>query len=187
MVTSLFAIGELETVAKRMLNHFKSSNGKEFIDPILTKHIQNHPSAMRFCNSMEDIIVNRLKENNSDLTKISYKNYNNGNDTARIKDAKWGHPRFDTLKDTFLGGLTICMNDTWAYEVFIVEKTVYDNKWSITYKVKLYDHFGLDKPDVEKIYKYGAGFRSWFILQHVRNYKPFITKVEFDKTFEFTL
>lgn len=136
---------------------------------------------------MENLITKRLREHKGDITKISYEQYNNGDNTPRMIDAKWGHPRFNTFKDTFLGGLTICMNDTWAYEVLIVDKSVINNKWSITYKIKLYDHFGLDLPDVEKKYKYGAGFRAWFVLQHVRNYKPFITKVEFDKKFELTL
>jgi hypothetical protein len=28
------------------------------------------------------------------------------------------------------------------------------------------------------------GFRAWFILQHLRGYRPFITKVTFYRTFE---
>lgn len=44
--------------------------------------------------------------------------------------------------------------------------------------LRLYDHFGLDQPDVEKIYVELAGFRAWFVLQHYDSfngkYKPFI-------------
>ena len=51
----------------------------------------------------------------------------------------------------------------------------------------LYDHFGLDQPDVEKMYVYLAGFRSWFILQHHKKYegkyKPFINVMEYDIPF----
>lgn len=38
MATKLFSIGELEIVAQKMINHFKSNNGTEFSDPILTKY-----------------------------------------------------------------------------------------------------------------------------------------------------
>lgn len=51
------------------------------------------------------------------------------------------------------------------------------------YEVTLWDHFGLDKPDLEKFYSYGAGFRAWFVLQHLWGYKPFLTKITFEKEF----
>lgn len=187
MVKVIFSTGELEIVAEKMIEHFKSNTGTNFTNSTLTKYIKKHPSALRFCSSMEELIKNRLKENNGYISKISFKNYNNGDETPRMQDEVWGHPRFNTIKDTFAGGLTICMNDTWSYEVLVTKKKEVDDKINITYKIKLFDHFGLDKPDVQKIYKYGAGFRAWFVLQHARNYKPFITEVEFEKSFEFVL
>ena len=51
------------------------------------------------------------------------------------------------------------------------------------YQVILWDHFGLDKPDLERFYSYGAGFRAWFILQHRYGYRPFLTKIVFEKEF----
>jgi len=185
MVKYIFSVGELETVALRMIEHFKQSTGTEFTDPILDQYVIEHPSCERFCNSMEELIKHRLEcSHNSQLSEISFEKYNDGSTTPRMIDAEWGHPRFSTLKDTFYGGLTICMNDTWAYEVLVTgAERVSESKWSIEYEVKLFDHFGLDKPDVEKVYKYAAGFRAWFILQHIHNYKPFITKVVFKKSF----
>ena len=32
----------------------------------------------------------------------------------------------------------------------------------------------------------GEAFVTWFILQHLRGYKPFITKIKFEKEFEGT-
>ncbi|MDR3025151.1 DUF3289 family protein [Chryseobacterium sp.] len=53
--------------------------------------------------------------------------------------------------------------------------------------VTLWDHFGLDLPDMEKkfniIPSLGEVFVCWFILQHLRGYKPFITKITFTKEF----
>jgi hypothetical protein len=51
-------------------------------------------------------------------------------------------------------------------------------KYQLKYKIILYDHFGLDIPDVESGYYYIEGFLAWFVLQHHRSYKPFITKME---------
>ena len=51
----------------------------------------------------------------------------------------------------------------------------------------IYDHFGLDKPDIEK-FSSGIVFRSWFMLQHWKKfngkYRPFVTIMEFDIPFE---
>jgi hypothetical protein len=57
-----------------------------------------------------------------------------------------------------------------------------DNNYEATYEITLWDHFGLDLNDIRK-FNFWAGFRAWFILQHLRGYKPFITKVQFEKTF----
>lgn len=55
-------------------------------------------------------------------------------------------------------------------------------------RVRLYDHFGLDQPDVEKKFGYLAGFRAWFVLQHYNEYegkyKPFTSVMEIDVPFE---
>lgn len=53
-------------------------------------------------------------------------------------------------------------------------------------KVNIYDHFGLDKADVDK-YWYQPGFGSWFALQHYdalnNKYKPFVTEIYIDVPF----
>ena len=52
------------------------------------------------------------------------------------------------------------------------------------YELTFKDHFGLNSPDMEKFYSYGAGFRAWFVLQHLWSYKPFITKMTFIQEFK---
>ena len=120
----------------------------------------------------------KLYKNQGDLIQKLY----DGN-VYRLSN-RYNRPVFSTLKDTFVGGLTICINDTWAYEVYIMnhQKDKADN-YTIQYKVVLYDHFGLDIPDLRVTSYYSlAGFRAWFVLQHLRNFQTFITKVEFNKT-----
>lgn len=176
MVADLFSVGELEVVALKMIDKFKANTGGEFTDDVLTKHVQDHDSTKRFLVSLDTLITTSIVKANGNLKPLK-------NETVDWNGKDYGHPRFNTYGDTFAGGLTICMNDTWAYEVSITEYEINGSSFSGKYKVILYDHFGLDKPDVEKKYSWLAGFRSWFILQHRRNFKPFITKVEFDNSF----
>ena len=77
------------------------------------------------------------------------------------------------------------INDIWATEVILKELYFDDEKkYFAKYQVTLWDHFGLDKPYLEKFYSYGAGFRAWFVLQHLKGYKPFLTKITFEKEFK---
>lgn len=180
MVKKLFAWGELDSVVLKMISHFRSNKGTDFTDSILTKHAKSHPSTQRFCKSMEQLITQRLKKSKGLLDKIE------NNSVDWVGDTDWGHPRFKYGKDGMGGmkGLTIAINDIWAYEVTLVKYEEHNKKFNATYKVKLYDNFGLDEPDLEKKYYYLLGFRAWFLLQHLYNYKPFITVIEFEQTFK---
>jgi Protein of unknown function (DUF3289) len=86
-----------------------------------------------------------------------------------------------------LGGLTIAINDIWAWRIEIVEYQLTGGSYSGKYKLTLFDHFGLDEPDVDtsKNYRNLAGFRSWFLLQHLQRfaYKPFLTVMEIERRF----
>ncbi len=57
------------------------------------------------------------------------------------------------------------------------------NNFTAKYTVTLWDHFGLDMPNVQKKLGALAEFRAWFVLQHLHGYRPFITKIEFEKEF----
>jgi len=177
MVTTLFSVGELEKVALEMIKNFKESQGKEFTNSILNNYVEKHDSTIRFLIEVEQGIKGLL-------------NFSKGDPTILLdefiyldSDSRFGRPKFSTNTDTFFGGLTICINDTWAYEISIKSFDSNDGvNYSINYSVIIYDHFGLDLPDL-KVEKYYIlyGFRAWFILQHLRNIKPFITKVEIEK------
>lgn len=177
MVTSLFSVGELEAVALRMIAKFQSNSGGEFTDDVLTQKVQEHESTKRFVASLTEVITSTIRREGGDITSLK-------NETIDWNGKPYGRPRFSTLGDTFTGGLTICINDVWAYEVSITEYEVNASNFKGKFKVTLFDQFGLDKPDVDKKFGYLQGFRSWFLLQHRRNYKPFITKIEFENSFE---
>ena len=76
------------------------------------------------------------------------------------------------------------MNDIWATEVILKELKNKGETYTAKYQVTLWDNFGLDIPDMQKFFYYGKGFRAWFALQHLHGYKPFVTKITFEKTFK---
>lgn len=86
--------------------------------------------------------------------------------------------------DYLFGGLTLSINDLWGTYVYMSDYKNDGRHYSATIHVVLYDHFGLDQPDVEKIYADLAGFRAWFVLQHYKGfegkYQPFINFIEYD-------
>ena len=54
-----------------------------------------------------------------------------------------------------------------------------NGKWKAKINLTLYDHFGLDEADINNN-EYASsypGFYSWYILQHARGYKPFVTVI----------
>ena len=105
---------------------------------------------------------------------------------------------FSSFSDK-LHGLTFALNDTWGFKVTLLNYR-YDattKKYWAKLKFDVFDHFGLDKDDVEKFgsmenvqkragklapvapdsicQQAADGFCSWFILQYKRGYKPFVT------------
>lgn len=114
---------------------------------------------------------------------------------------------YDILK-----GLMIAVNDTWGFRVTATDYNLSSDSYQVKIQVKIFDGFGLDIEDVDK-FGYldqhknkaliavlfrpqiglpaselmkiaGEGFRAWFILQHFKGYRPFITEMEKIFTFE---
>jgi hypothetical protein len=75
-----------------------------------------------------------------------------------------------------MSGLGITINDVWAYQVYITKYKTNGNNFEMNLKYIYYDHFGLDYPDIQKFNK--DIFYSWFVLQHFRGFRPFITKID---------
>lgn len=83
------------------------------------------------------------------------------------------------LKDLF-SGMTMAVDDTSAYLVFVESyELVSANTYNAVLRIESYDNFGLNPADIQCGFGLLAGFRSWFILQHVRGYKPFLTKMTY--------
>ena len=100
-------------------------------------------------------------------------------------DKNFGSPAYGWKNNwNVLRGETIALNDIWATEIIMTELKINGNAYTAKCEITLWDHFGLDKPDMQKFYSYDAGFRAWYVLQHLWGYKTFLTKIKFYKTFK---
>lgn len=154
-----------------LIGHFKGSSGTPFSNAYMDQKLKEHPSFHTFVYQKDKGVLDNLKKQ---LKKVL------GN-IKRVKLLQEGEIRsdrtkFNTLKDK-LNGMTLAVDDTSAYEVYVDDyKLTAPNTFSCNLRIIVYDNYGLDAEDVAK---YGtiAGFRAWYVLQHVRGYKPFLTKM----------
>ena len=171
MAKSLFAMGDLEDNIESMIDHFEGNTGNNYSSAILNDAVRDHDSPKRFLTQIRNELERTLTSARGDLNALA---------TPGVMSLI-GRPRFNTWDDR-LSGLTIAINDTWAYDVYVEDYILEAGCWKGQFRVVLWDHFGLDEPDVNesKSYDWLNGFRSWFILQHLDRfaYRPFKTKIE---------
>lgn len=191
--------GELSPILDEMIDKFQRNEGGIFENMTLTKAVKENPNTLEYCQKVENYIAEQLKNNFCKLedaedkepyfeNKVEKNIYNSKNDRKDTKK-NFNRPAYsywdsNNLADNLISGKTLALNDIWATEIILKEVNFEDDtNYNVKYNVILWDHFGLDYPDLEKFYSYGAGFRAWFVLQHLRGYKPFITKITFEKEF----
>ncbi|TAJ15222.1 DUF3289 family protein [Marinilabiliaceae bacterium JC017] len=193
-----FATGELEGNLRRMIAKFKRNEGGVYEDEVLTQHIENHPETLDYCQNLEDFMAEKIKGSNGKLSSLinnkpdfTYDDRKNGQKGKHLKDGfqAFMRPMYSAFnkKWNVLSGETIATNDIWATEVHLKDFKLKGEDYTISYEVTLWDHFGLDKSDLEKYFNIigqaRLTFSLWFTLQHLRGYKPFITKITFQKQF----
>ncbi len=131
--------------------------------------------------------MDEIDKNKGNLNKMKYTYDNKEKNTLYNKIfRKIENPHFGSVSD-IIDGFTIAINDTWGNMIEIVDFMLYKNQYAGKMKFTIYDHFGLNEPDVKKIYVQLAGFRAWFALQHLDKYKgkykPFVTMITFEIPF----
>ncbi len=206
-----FAEGKLIGNIDRMIDKFQANKGGVYEDIILSEALINSPNMELYCNNVQDYIAQRLKERkglvinevngiNPLLDETVYMVLDKDSQEARLKIGKTTSvPREDGKGNCFFfrpifgskedrtKGTQIATNDIWSTEVKITSITIKGDDYAIDYHVNLWDHFGLDIGDMEampNIVPFAKDtFAVWFVLQHLRGYKPFVTKVQFDKSF----
>jgi hypothetical protein len=188
MCTTLFSTAPLEAVVRSIIKKFKdkgpvraaakNTRADAFTDPVLTKAALDHQSMKDFVAKAKDLSVQTIRDASGEIDKAK---------AFTISPQPIFHDKSDIVN-----GLTIIINDTWAYDVDLIDYHLVDaKKFKGKIKITVYDHFGLDEPDLDanlfKPYGMVDGFRAWFILQHLRGYIPFWTVIETESEIEGSL
>ena len=195
---SFLAWGKLSSVLDEIIDKFQRNEGGVFENEILTKSINESITTQDYCLKIEDYIAEYLKNHFNKLEELEDKEpyfeknegskkiyFNSKFSNRKLSKKDFNRPKYEYSDvGNLMSGKTLSLNDIWATEIILKEILIENEKNYIArYQVILWDHFGLDKPDLEKFYSYGAGFRAWFVLQHLKGYKPFINKISFERSF----
>jgi hypothetical protein len=171
--------GDLENIAKQMVERFYVGAGGYYKDADLNKIIKNNPYFINYHNKFQADFQSLAQKTSIDKL-------------IHFPIMELGRFDFPTKSTELITGLVIIIHQVWAIKISLKNVTLdYKNsQGSGTLVYTLYDHFGLDWEDVIKFGDYpiaGNGFKAWYILQHYRNAKPFITEVniEFPMNFIF--
>jgi hypothetical protein len=159
---------ELYSVGQDMIQRFRNRTGGSYSNPILNNKVKSSSALINFLKSFGEQLNSRLQTTNGDISAIS-------NFTLGFR------PVFNGQYNKF-AGLQILINDTEYTEIQLDNFTIdITGNWQAEVTVTIHDHFGLDKHDALEYQAFHTGFPSWWILQHIRNYKPFDTTVKVRK------
>ncbi|MBD8082195.1 DUF3289 family protein [Chryseobacterium caseinilyticum] len=171
-----FSMGKIQTVAELMVERMRENTGADFTHTDLTKAVIAHQNSINFIAAIHSNIRDYLRENQGEISGLEIKNDGKGILYEMLVEDNVSSPRFS---DKF-SGLGITINDVWAYQVFIKKYTKTNHHYQMELQYIYWDHFGLDYPDIQK-YDNNIFF-AWFVLQHFKGYKPFITKIDMKGT-----
>lgn len=167
-----YAMGEMEDVAHAMVDKMKSNAGGTYKNTILSQHVLEHESSKNFITSIRHVVGNYVKEHKGRIDQLEITDDGKGLLYDTLVKQNVSSPRFS---DKF-SGLGITINDVWAYQVYITKYERTGNTFKMGLRYLYFDHFGLDYPDIQK-YDHDI-FYAWFVLQHFKGYKPFITEID---------
>jgi hypothetical protein len=156
---------EMRSVTTQMADRFENNIGGTFENATLSQKVKLSVQYQNFLKTFG-------KELSKELTKTSGKI----NQIPNIETNSF-RPIFNGFWNKF-AGLQIAINDTEAHEIKLLNfRTEYSTFWYADVEVTIYDNYGLDKADALKYQGKHLGFAAWWLLQHTRSYKPFVTKV----------
>ena len=113
----------------------------------------------------------------------------------KYKPVKDRDEMIQPVYDDKFKGLGICVDSLYGNRIEVSSYSFDGKRFEYTLHFVMYDIYGLDSNDIEnrKVWNMipfgiSAGFRGWYILQHYdkynKKYKPYISYMEFDRTFE---
>jgi len=169
LMTSL-SVGDMETVAVEMAERFCAGTGGRYSSRLLDAEVYNHSTFGEYHRAFE-------RQFRRALVAVAY-------DASRLRPLRMGLLNFSSFWDKATG-LGITIHQVWSVKAELSDYTVSceTGNWGGRLQYTFYDHFGLDWEDVlkhgeDRIPQYHTGdfFKAWYILQHWRDARPFITE-----------
>ena len=158
------------TNSREVIDHFKKNIGTEYSSQYMNEQLKNHKTLKLFVyntNGVLDVLCKQLSVYGGNINKVPL--LIGAIESTRVK--------FTTKLD-LINGMSITVDDTVAYEVYVEDyELISKDTFNCKLRIKIYDHYGLDRADVDKN-DWHVGFKAWYILQHVRGYRPFLTCME---------
>lgn len=157
--------GKMQDIALAMFERFRQGRGGTFRSPAL--------------NATARSAVDWAPYHERFMWMVGRELLHVHNDLSRFRPLEMPRLRFHDAA-SWVNGLGITVHQVWAMKAVVKNVAFHPGAWTGKLVYTLYDHFGLDWPDIQKFEDYpiaGDGFVAWFILQHYRNAKPFITEL----------
>jgi len=162
-----YSSGDLQKVAEYFIMRFRQNEGGVYENETLNDYIN---SSFEFINFRQNFYKNfeaALKAADGDASKI---------ESVPLPDL----PQFNSI----FGGLGIIVHGTQMAKIYIEEISVNrtSGNYYAVFNIQLFDDFGVSRKDVLKFQNksvsppYTNGLQAWWILQHRRNYRPFVTR-----------
>lgn len=191
----MFSTGDMQDVALDMVEHFMSGSGEDYHNNTLSKEVEDHENTETYVNEISEIFEDLIKSNNGNIASVKY-DKNNRDDSSMV--SKMSNKVNEPIYNDYFSGLGICVDGLYGNRIEVTSYEFDGVNYKYTLHFTMYDIFGLDSSDITDNYisfvpPFGilAGFRAWYILQHydeyAGKYQPFISYMEFDKTFGGTI
>lgn len=167
-----------DPIATKMFNRFKSKNGQTYDDEDISDLIKGTIEVQNKIKLFGKQFENRLKQVNGNHNLLSL--FQLEDEDRFILSAGNGY--------LFMGP-TILINDVSQVNYYLQGFNIDVNgNWNATFYVEAIDHFGLDNEDPNHTFRFKGikvaiyqhlhiGFAAWWVLQHKKSYRPFVTKI----------
>jgi len=168
-MTNLLDIFGANDIGRSLIATFtQNQNVEQYYSEDLSKKVFNHVSVNNFVKTFGKELEREIMEHDGVLFDMDF-----------IQLSEADRPKFNTTTDN-LNGLRILINDTEHTIVNVNELSVdlESGDWSADLYLRIKDNFGLDDADMEKFQDVNLGFTSWWILQHVKGFVPFISSIK---------
>lgn len=171
-LASLFSLLSGRENSLAIVRNFEANTGKMYSSAYMNECMKKDETFKKFVFNKYGVLENLCKElrsTNGNINQINFLHEGEIRSTS-VKFNSYAH---------YLNGMKISVDGTMAFRVYVDNfELMSQNTFSCELRIHVYDHYGLDWNDVKKFKSVHDGFSSWYVLQHVRGYKPFLTRME---------